>query len=145
MTWEYALQWARAALILYILWRIMNRLNHIVTASIKASARSDADNQRLTNALNHAIGVLDTLEHRQEQLANSVEEKSTLAAQVVEANLGRIEASITENTALTIAAAEASATAAEVANHMNEKIVVAHDRVVETIKEMYQPNKSKKG
>lgn len=150
MTVEYTLIWVIRILFFAGLWLIVNRLGKIMTLGINAANELEIENTKRNRTLDDLIALTTLLERRQSELASTVGEKTETAAKVVGENLGRIELKVE-------AAAAASANAAEVANHMNEKIVAAHDKVVETIKELYQgplvsvevaqpqPEKKKKG
>lgn len=67
------------------------------------------------------LQILEELKRRQEEQ---------------DAELKQIQAEIQKNTGLTVAAAQASAKAAEVANHMNEKIVTTHDSLMQAVVDM---------
>lgn len=90
-------------------------------------------------AVNKVAEIADTLRKRQEVLAKELATKTAATDKQVQSTLADIQIQLVENTAMTVKAADASAEAASVANHMNDKIVKTHEEVLSALAQVVAP------
>lgn len=141
--WSFRILW------FYCFWYLIRQGQIAIRIAQDALARNDeleASRLLMLKDLNEAVArqearqahIAEELEERNAVLAHGVANKTAETSKHVEQTLATIKKQLDENMDATVKAAEASAEAAQVANHVNDKILKVDEKIVTTRDDLVQ-------